>query len=227
MHACERAVGAVARDLVATPEPELAPVRGNDLVGNEPHQRERASGGVEAGLGERGEILLGAHVTFDRHAHRVWAWVSQPSSCQRTRSASVAGDSAPSWRQQRANRSPCSVSASTTTRVHASPRSSSRASNRSARPLAANAATSTRRGGRVQLHLFDQIGRRGHQHGRPGVEAARELVERTALHPEPGEQRVGGERGDVTERPQPEPDQQVGEIGVLEDGNRPRREELG
>ena len=66
MHACERAVGAVARDLVATPEPELAPVRGHDLVGNEPHQRERAGGGVEAGLGERGEILLGAHVTRDR-----------------------------------------------------------------------------------------------------------------------------------------------------------------
>ncbi len=65
LHARERAVGAVARGLVATPEPELTAVRGHDLVGNEPHQRERAGGGVEPGVGERGEILFGAHVAFD------------------------------------------------------------------------------------------------------------------------------------------------------------------
>ena len=65
LHARERAVGAVVRGLVATPEPELAAVRGDDLVGDEPHQRERAGGGVEPGVGERGEILFGAHVTFD------------------------------------------------------------------------------------------------------------------------------------------------------------------
>ena len=67
--------------------------------------------------------------------------------------------------------------------------------------------------GRIELHLLDQIGRRGHQHGRAGVETARELVERAALHAEAGEHRVGWERGDVAEGPQPEPHEQVRELG--------------
>ena len=39
------------------------------------------------------------------------------SSCHRSRATRLAGVSAPSWRQHRVSRSPCSVSASTTTRV--------------------------------------------------------------------------------------------------------------
>ena len=38
--------------------PSWRPSRGNDLVGDESHQRERAGGGVEPGFRERGEILF-------------------------------------------------------------------------------------------------------------------------------------------------------------------------
>ena len=153
--------------------------------------------------------------------------MSQPSSCQRTRSASVAGDSAPSCRQQRASRSPCSVSASITTRVHARPRSSSRSSSRSARPLAANAATSTRVRGRIELDLLDQIGRRRDEHGRPGVPAAARSWNTRPSTPKRASTASGGSAATSPSVRNPRRTSSDGELLVLEHRDRPRREERG
>ncbi len=73
--------------------------------------------------------------------------LSQPSSCQRTRSATAAALNAPSWRHNRSRCSPCSVSATINTRVQARPRSSRRSCSSSAKDLATNAAVSTRSAG--------------------------------------------------------------------------------
>ena len=73
---------------------------------------------------------------------RTLAW-SQPSICQRTRSAMAPALSAPSWRHTRSERSPCSVSALMTMRVHTEPRASRRAWSSSAMPRATKAMGAT------------------------------------------------------------------------------------
>ncbi|PSK54424.1 hypothetical protein B0E53_07091 [Micromonospora sp. MH33] len=69
---------------------------------------------------------------------------SQPSSCQRTRSAMAAAVSRPSCRQTRCSSWPCAVTASMPSRVQASPCAASRSCSCSASVRAANAAASTR-----------------------------------------------------------------------------------
>ena len=77
-------------------------------------------------------------------------WVSQPSSCQRSRSAVAAAVSGAAHRQVRDSVAPRSVAAVMTSRVQARPASASRAWNRSASARAANAAVSTRSSGGSQ-----------------------------------------------------------------------------
>jgi len=138
--------------------------------------------------------------------------------------------SAPSWRQHRDIRSPCSVSASTTTREHASPRSASRARSRSARALAANAASSTRTAGGSSFHRLDQL--RRHRQRPRALErlTAREPVCVHAGEAEAGEHRGLGELGEGAEGAQAEPHEQVGQLVATldvwgEHAHRPRRQE--
>ena len=84
--------------------------------------------------------------------------------------------SAPSWRQARARCSPCSVSASTTTCVHASPRAASRGQQPVGQPLGRERRLVDTFRGRVQLADLDQIRRWHGERGRVLFLAAREPV---------------------------------------------------
>src|SRR5262249_46780746 len=105
----EPAVGAVVRGGIATPATQLSPIGRPPLP--YPHYPPRCPPPVLLPPSRCPPLPAGIPPSLPPA-------VSQPSSCQRTRSTSAAGVSAPSWRQQRASRSPCSVSASTTTSEH-------------------------------------------------------------------------------------------------------------
>ena len=68
LHARERAIGAVVRGLVATPETELATVGGHHLVGNQAQQREPGSCifDIEVGWGSEPAVELPAHAFGER-----------------------------------------------------------------------------------------------------------------------------------------------------------------
>ena len=72
------------------------------------------------------------------------------------------------------------------------------------------------RRGRIELHLLDEIRRRGDEHRRAGVETTCEVVKRRPWAPEARQHRVGRERGDVAQRREAEPDEQAHQLGIAE-----------
>ena len=142
--------------------------------------------------------------------------VSQPSSCQRTRSAMAAAVSVPSCRHTRCSSWPSAVTASMPSRVQARPCAASRSCSRSASTRPANAATSTRSSGSSYVSLTSRSGgglrTASGRWSKPGGQPMRQRT----VEPEPGEHIGGGQRREIPERLDPQPAQQVGQFGPLQ-----------
>ena len=217
---CTRASARPARSPAAGSPPQnpsCRPTAGHHLVGHEPQQRDAARDDVVDVVGRD-----------PRHPAATQPPLELPAHARHQRR----GVSAPSWRQHLVNRSPCSVSASTTTRLHDSPRSSSRLSIRSATALAAKAASSTcTAGGSSSTVSTSSGGRAGATRPcTPSPHASRcAWIPGT---PKRAKHRRFRERGEGTERAQPEPHEQVGELGPArhvrgDHADRPWSEERG
>ena len=127
--------------------------------------------------------------------------VIQPSSCQRTRSASAAGVSG-------VVEPPATCKPLTVLGLgfdhHARAREPALVEPREqpvGEPLGRERGDVDARGGRIELGLLDEIGRRrDERRGGPASMPRDELVEHATFGAEAGQHRVGRERGDVAER---------------------------
>ena len=151
---------------------------------------------------------------------------SQPSSCQRSRSAMAPAVRLPSARHTRSSRSPCSVSAPITTRVQAEPRAQSRSCSSSARPRARNAAGATVSAGGSSSTLTVRSSGGGREGGRSLVEPAGQAPRRLALGAEAGQHVALGERRHRAEGGEPEAHPHVGELRPLQRRHGPAGQEL-
>ena len=201
---CERTIGPLVRDLVATPEPELAPVGRYDLVGNQ-----REAGDTRSGLpGVDPRVELPPH-PFREHTRR-------------ERVAELRTGVPPTARE------PFAV-LRLRLDEHARARKSALGE-----PFEQPVGQLLRRErgdvdpfrGRIELGAFDEIRRRRDEHRRTGIDAPRELVNPAALTAEAGEHGIGRERGDRAECGQTEADEEAREVVVVEHRHRPRRDVL-
>ena len=139
---------------------------------------------------------------------------NQASSCQRTRST-IAGADIPAARYQaRSLRSPWSVSAVTTRRVHTRPSAASPATSWSARCLPTNTSGSSWIDGVVERLLDAPLGRRLGAPGRTVVVAAGEPVGVPAGRSEAGQHVALRQRGQLAEAGQAHAGEQPDEVGV-------------
>ena len=133
---------------------------------------------------------------------------------------------APTCRHVRSSRSPCSVSAVTSTRA-------SEAAFREpfdesiGQTLGDEGGVIDARRGRIELDVLGAVGGWLDEHERSVVAAMREVVEPGALDTEAGEHRARRQRGERTERRETEPDEENREIGIVEQVDGKRREEGG
>ena len=80
-------------------------------------------------------------------------------------------------------------------------------------------------GRRIELDLDGQVRRRRTRGQRPRIEPAGEPVREQPLRPEPVAGLGGRNSGELPQRPDPEPDQQVGQVRLAEHGDRARCQE--
>ena len=158
-------------------------------------------------------------------------WLAQPSSCQRTRST-IAGADIPAARYQaRSHRSPCSVSAVTTSRVHTRPSATS-AGDEPIGEVLADEHQRVELGDRIVEAVLDAaLGGRIGGVGRAVVGPARQAMGMTTGRAEPGQDVARRESGEITEAGQPEPGEQPDQLGVDlahlgQPGDRQRGEEV-